>query len=324
MSNVRTWAQILDQNVDDYSTVTLVCKSMTYQIKKALLTAGWTVSGSSDSATAGMDGSDRTTASWDASKWVCAAEGVAHTWIVLRHAGLGHSVCFNMISANYFAWSWAKTEYTGGSTTNRPTSLDECAYYNGSGIILFDGTATLHRVSLLYSTDGDFIFMLTKSGSGYSGGALALFKLGDLADGDTWPCMGYNNFVASPGGYSAAGMISTSSNFWSKTVKGRSMNGGSLTSNYTAPLVFTINSQPVSSYSGVGSARYAMNTLPALIMHIDVGTPYINSGYKGKLVDVEWCTTSTAYMGQGRLNASPVTRVHIGDLWLPLTVSPTF
>ena len=328
MANVRTWSQSMDNMVNDYSTATLVCKSLAFQIKKGLLLAGWTVTGSSDGTPAdgaGMDGNDRMTTSWDATKWICAAEGSNHSWFVMRHAGLGHSVCFNMTSANYFTWGWARAEFTGGTVTNRPTSTEEC----WSGLLtqaLFDNTATPHRISMLYNTDGDFIFMIVKgltgSGIGHVVSNISLLKLSDLAAGDSWPCVGWQYYV-NTGSMFMAAIQSMNTMFFSKDIAGRTMNYSAFSNNTTTLLLPYINASPMVAYASLsGPNRGSMLNMPVLVWHGDFAAPYAHSDYKGKMVDIEWCITQT---GQGFMNtAVPATRVRIGDFWVPLTVSPSW
>jgi hypothetical protein len=94
----------------------------------------WTVVGSSDGATAGMDGVDRWGAVYDGTKLIRAAAGNAHSWMVLRSPGITAggltSVPFYMI-IEWSASDVAPTFYgckalpTGGTITARPTSTDE-------------------------------------------------------------------------------------------------------------------------------------------------------------------------------------------------------
>lgn len=110
-------------------------RNLLFGIKEAMIDGGltvpWTVRGSSDSSTAGMDTTDR----WvdiDDMVWSTSDVG-ARSWIVLRQTGI--STTFELLidlrqgSSNDDGGEirmWvAQAGFTGGSTTARPTATDE-------------------------------------------------------------------------------------------------------------------------------------------------------------------------------------------------------
>lgn len=98
--------------------------------------ANWTVSGSSNAGTAGMDGVDRWT---NNAALVWADSGEARSWIVLRQPGIHaqSEILFALegfVSAVPEAATTAASPsvgYTGGSTTSRPTATDAIGMTSG-------------------------------------------------------------------------------------------------------------------------------------------------------------------------------------------------
>lgn len=130
----KTWTSpgqfSVNNAVFDQGSVQATLRLLLRSIKnamKAFPSNGWTVTGSSDAVTAGMDATDR----WSAdSKLVGAAEGVNHSWIVLKQASINTNYCvlINLQSSNLGAvdfWVSPNAAFTGGSITNRPTSTQE-------------------------------------------------------------------------------------------------------------------------------------------------------------------------------------------------------
>ncbi|MET0403044.1 MAG: hypothetical protein ABW123_11605 [Cystobacter sp.] len=131
----------------------------------------WTLGGSCDAVTAGMDGSDRLGGgTFNASKWVRAADGVAHTWFVLiSPAALGAPLylCVDWANASLdvnvviFA---SRTPFTGGTTLTRPTATQEFGY----SLTSFAETTTgvVHRMSRVTNASGMFHIISTKNATG--------------------------------------------------------------------------------------------------------------------------------------------------------------
>jgi hypothetical protein len=138
-------------------------------VKNAMIGFGlgaWTVRGSSDAATFGLDNVDRWTTD---AKLVWANAGVNHSWIVLKNTALGANVelCLDLRSTvpsridavMSFGSAFGAGGGSGGSLTARPTSTDEVVVnggaaggwdYHGLGAnTTFD--CTWH---VLHSTDG--------------------------------------------------------------------------------------------------------------------------------------------------------------------------
>ena len=196
MANILSWSQNIDVVVDSYDTVAHLSASTLFQLKKLLIAAGWTVTGTCDSVTAGLDGpgTDRipTSGAFDPTKWVRAAPATPHSWYILHHATLNMYMCVDCSAtsdAYYCIFTFAKTAFTGGTTSARPTSGDEWSH---TSLQLNDNSAALTRVNLLVATHGDFAFFTVKnngSGKGYFG--MLCMAMVDADPGDTYPCVTY-------------------------------------------------------------------------------------------------------------------------------------
>jgi len=189
----QTWQIDPNRSPANESTHALQSRSIMWWIKAFLkgeqggATQGlWTCAGSSDAATAGMDGVDRWTASFDSTKIVRATPGNAHSWIVLQSpAGLGGGpwyMCIDYSATVEYQTSvfFSKTAFTGGSTTARPTSTTEWAAPPGGTTPSQFIITSLQGVRMngLLSTSGDFHIRFSRqSGSGFMNFAFSFIAL---------------------------------------------------------------------------------------------------------------------------------------------------
>ena len=133
----KTWQFNVNQTIKWQGNLTLTDQLLYYTIKQTLrawTSRPWTVRGSSDGATAGMDGLDRWTTP---AKLIWAGGAVAHSWVVLEQTGLtsvGNPptsgfqllIDLNNGSANTASFYASHTgAFTGGTVTARPTATDE-------------------------------------------------------------------------------------------------------------------------------------------------------------------------------------------------------
>lgn len=138
-AHTKAWQWVFNQAVTTGGTSVADHKANALKLKNLMIgmaLSPWTVSGSSNSVAAGMDGVDR----WVTSANIVAAnEGTAHSWIVLRQTGVGQTFefLFNFGKTNANAaqadMMVSAVGFTGGSITARPTALDE-AYLTDSNL----------------------------------------------------------------------------------------------------------------------------------------------------------------------------------------------
>lgn len=131
----------------------------------------WTLAGSSDGATAGLDATDRLTNAFDNTKWVRAAAGTAHSWFVLsgptqdNGSTLRLIVDYSSASGDHFVnIVFGRGALSGGTTLNRPTVASELTAY--TSLQITDATTVAHKVHGRLSASGDFWILSSKDGSG--------------------------------------------------------------------------------------------------------------------------------------------------------------
>jgi hypothetical protein len=127
-----------------------------FEISSALSDSGWTCSGSSNSSTSGMDGSNR----WSTYTNLVWGTG-AHSWIVRRQTAITSKfeICFDLVSSttcstitivispnNGFGTANGGTD---GSTSARPTATDE--------IVVVNNATWADNIGSFYNTSGYYI-----------------------------------------------------------------------------------------------------------------------------------------------------------------------
>jgi hypothetical protein len=127
-----------------------------FEISSALSDSGWTCSGSSNSSTSGMDGSNR----WATYTNLVWGTG-AHSWIVRRQTAITSKfeICFDLVSNttcstitivispnNGFGTA---NGGTNGSTSARPTATDE--------IVVVNNTTWADDIGSFFNTSGYYI-----------------------------------------------------------------------------------------------------------------------------------------------------------------------
>lgn len=156
----------------------------------------WTVRYSCDGTTAGTagDGVDRWTSTFTPSKLVRAANGVAHSWMVLRNTFSGIELCIDIVGTidgnGTPAFARSSNPFTGGSTTTRPTAsgvLEEWApgFGRGNPIAgsvspgLFGTDFTIGGTfysSCIFGPDATFMHVLHRATTGIAHSAFALWQ----------------------------------------------------------------------------------------------------------------------------------------------------
>lgn len=161
----KTWQYNVNQTTTGVSRVDCD-RNFLFAIKQSLVgfaSNPWTVVGSSNSTTAGMDAVDR----WStAANVVWGATGSnAFSWIVLRQNGV-HSNFQLLLSCGVFSFASNTfnlhivasmgSGFTGGSTTVRPTATDEVELNSNNSQWQFvgNGAANTFRFHVMQSDDG--------------------------------------------------------------------------------------------------------------------------------------------------------------------------
>lgn len=224
---------------------------LTGQLQGGTVPGAWTVVGSSDGSTAGLDGVNRwwNGGVFSAAKIPHATGSNAHGWIVLQSPeALGPRMwllfAYNNTTSNTVCplARASFTAFSGGSVTAAPTSADSwnlgTSAATPAGWLVAAGAAGAHRTHLSLASDGAFFWGASRNGYSFRLG-LAVCKMLDAPENDEFPVvtfkvdhtdamqLGSNNAFPS-GVTSPAGVISA----WSPVFLEQDSGGGS-TCDYT-------------------------------------------------------------------------------------------
>ncbi len=151
----------------------------------------WTLYGSSDASTSGIDSTNRIGTSFNSAKWVnVAAGGTPHTWFVLQSpSGLLDGpwyFCVDYIGADveHATFILSKNAFSGGSPTTsaRPTATNEMAV---TAQAFTETTAAASKSYFVTEPNGGFVFMSSRNGQGIWQFGIAILPLAEARSSDT-------------------------------------------------------------------------------------------------------------------------------------------
>lgn len=244
----------------------------------------------------------------------------ARSWIVLQSPAIGGStyqICVSFdgavdTSASVCA---SKAGFTGGSTTARPTAVDEWLVGTGAGGIAatqWNGAnVILHRFNMALSATGDFIWYNVRSG-GVGVAELAVMFVAPVGVnvGDAFPVYTFKNYVTT--GAFAANVLANASS----SGQCRNYAGVISIAQILAPL------------------QVGANTLPDALTNSQVDIPcwlLVNNGganwhTRGRLPDMGLIPLSISGLqyssGNTFREAGLVTYVSMGALFIPSNAAP--
>ena len=150
----------------------------------------WTLVGSSNKLTAGIDSTDRLhfAGAFTDGDWVRATAGTAHSWFVLQSpAGLLNGpwyLCFDYIGpTNDQTCSLviSKNVFSGGSITARPTSVNESVL---TSVQFCSTTAAAGKTHLVIDANGGFRWLRSRNATGYFDTFISVESLVESHSGD--------------------------------------------------------------------------------------------------------------------------------------------
>ena len=328
MALSRTWYSDGNIALSDTSTAALSHKSIMWGWKALLKgeigtnTHGlWTCVGSSDSSTAGMDNSDRWGSSFDASKVVRSSSG-AHSWIVLKSPiALGpYYLCIDLsgtteVKGNIIT---AKTAFTGGTTSARPTSTDEWSHFGDMNIA--DNTALPQKIHRITDADGNFWVLLSHNTSGIFYFMFGLQTLTQTKTLDVTKVITAHSYLLTGRG---CGLMDCSASSFAGTAAVGGATRGRLFNN-TA----TNSMSAISYYTGASANWSSQMTTSDAADGLHIALPvYIYSpttdykGIKGALPDVSIINQGMA-VGSVVPSSGTQERMVVGDLLIPSSFVP--
>jgi hypothetical protein len=276
----------------------------------------WTVAGSSDSSTAGMDAVDRLT---DITKWVRATAGSPHSWIVLKGPTSGYGPAAPYVILDYSSTSdgsiniaISKAAPTGGSTTARPTATDERTHVANQQFN--DGTNGAHHFHGLLSSLGDSLVMASKDGTGFFWFGWFHQLLANTHAGDTHPWVSVVEYTAAVNGIFSDNLMATEAGWrgWQADGVGATVIGG-----YRMVGAVTWNNL----LPPTGDSFDA--SIPNGPIFVGIRSPTVSA--KGRLVDIRTASGGSGGNPTGKVEplAGTPQSVIAGGTWLPTNAAPT-
>lgn len=334
MALERVWYTDMNVALADTSTTQRVSQSIIWGLKALLVgnitgtngaagahpsSARWTVLGSSDGTTAGLDGTDRWGASFDATKLVRASSG-AHSWIVLRSpTAMG---TYYYLTLDYLTSADAnvivvvsKTAPTGGTTSARPTSVDEWVHVSTA---LNENVALAHNLNITRDASGNFWFIVSRTGAGRFVAGVAFQTLTDQRlVSDAYPVLSIVDYNGNTTAGTTGPFHTVSSALLGAASKGRSPTGAGV--GQVGPLGYkyaTAGNDFLNAYGANADGAYDG-------AEVLVGSSIASYfGIRGRLPDV-YMSGGLTPQGCVQPLTGDVERVFCGSLWLPFTVAPT-
>lgn len=332
---------------DDTTSAIKVTKSFLYAIKAFLLQtktgttgtsgsppagAAWSMYYSCDSVTAGTanDGVDHWGGgTFDATKLVRAAAGSAHSWCVLKSSS---SICAALASTPFYLiidWgtsgdtlfnlSLCKTAPTGGTTTARPTSIDEVAM---AGITMLDVTVNTHRLCFVTDAVGNFYITMERAAAGFPHTIVGVQQIVSpgLQAGDLFPMVLFADSSVSIRGAMSGNLNSSAGYTGVIGLASRApTNSGGPTNSTGNGLIIPSNGGWFTATT-TNQSNSRVDTLDCKVMFAGSGI----SAVKGTIADWYMGNSSNS-VGTVEPNSGANEHVNIGYLWLPSGgVVPTY
>lgn len=361
-SLIGTYTYDWDRAIAGYGDVATMGKAilwnlvhqLTGQLQGGTVPGAWTVVGSSDGSTAGMDGTNRwwNGGTFSAALMPHATGSSAHSWIVLQspvalsprlwllfdyNNSTLNSTC-PLARASFAAFS-------GGSITAAPTSATSFTLGTSastpSGWLVAAGSAALHKTHLSLASDGAFFWGASRTGASFRV-SLAVCKLLDTPANDGYPVvtfkvdhtdamqLGANN--AFPASSSSPASVASS---WSAVFAEQDSGGGSA-SDYANAHPWA-GRTPTGSYlqrlrpimphvrwSGTSDATFhnyggALCAMRQVYPEWPIWLASVSSGsygLRGRVRDL-FLATGIAELTVEPSGVDPITRAVWGSFWIP-------
>lgn len=297
----------------------------------------WTVEGSCDGVAGALDGVDRLTGtlpnSYDSSKWVHAASGSAHSWIVLKSpnslgpiymcidANSATTTTYGIVfSKQAFISAIAPGAPAGTMTGSRPiTNMAWAAGVNADplltsnvAVVTDQSPGSFYRAHISVDSSGSFNYMMSRDGSGMFSTLISLFNTVERTDFDNL-FTAFTMFHSTTSGRGAPAWSSVGvsvSNCNGRTVDGVAHHSAGGFSSWTFG---------ASGYGGVATPDqgYAFNrTLPIFIQTMVAN----RNCWRGRVPDL--FVLGNVNVGESYPTRSNPTQHVVGDIVVPMSVIP--
>jgi hypothetical protein len=334
MTLSKTWYTSANLALADTSTVAKAAHSSIWAFAAMLLgyqsgtdgpegarpgSVAWTLEGSSNSSTAGIDTTDRLhfSGSFTDGDWVRNTAGSAHTWFVLKSpSGLLDGpwyLCFDYIgpSNDYTAtFVISKNVFSGGSTTARPTSSNESVL---TGQVFCSATAGAGKAHLNIDANGGFRWLRSRNGQGYFDFIISVEPVVEYHSGDAARTFMYTHSADSGRGAFASGNAIN--------VRGLCSNGTTVMSTSITGICETRvgQSYDLTQYTTTNAIDSTVDALPNVYIY-DNTTSY--KGIRGRFPDI-WDVGSQVAVGSTFPSTGNPERVLVGGKMIAMSVAPS-
>lgn len=282
-------------------------------------TVSWTLEGSSDGSTAGIDTTDRLNFSgaFTDANWVRANAGTAHTWFVLKSpAGLLDGpwyVCFDYIGPTNDqtgTFVISKNVFSGGSTTARPTSTNESAVTSQQFCSV---TANAGKAHLSIDANGGFRWARSRNGTGYFDFYLSIEPLVEYHSGDAARTFMFTHFLDSGSGAFTLGS--------SPNIRGLCSDGTTALTTNTG--ITELNIRPLgvtlTSYTTTNAVDSTVDALPVCYIYDNTTS---HKGIRGRYPDM-WEVGAQVAVGSTFPGAGNPERALVGHRMIAFSVAPS-
>lgn len=282
--------------------------------------SNWTLAGSSNSSTAGMDTTDRLNFSgaFTDANWVRAAAGVAHTWFVLSSPntvldGPWH-ICFDYIGPTNDQTCTlvvSKNVFSGGSTTARPTSVNESVL---TGFQFCSTTQAAGKIHLAIDADGNFRWLRSRNGTGYFDTFISIESLVEYHSGDPARAFMLTHFLDS-----GTGALTNSQ---SPAMRGLCNDGTTaLTTNNCGigEMLFRPGGISLTSYNTTNTVDSTVDALPMCYVYDNTTA---RKGIRGRYPDM-WDVGAQVAVGSTFPGTGNPERTLVGSKMIAFSVAPS-
>lgn len=282
----------------------------------------WTLEGSSNSTTAGIDTTDRLNfaGSFTDSNWVRATAGTAHTWFVIKSPNTVLDgpwyFCFDYIGpSNDQTCSiiFSKNVFSGGSTTARPTSTNESVM---TSFQFCSTTQAAGKIHLNIDANGNFRWLRSRNATGYFDTYISVESLVEYHTTDPARAFCTLHFVDTARGVMN---VSPSAGF---SMLGMSLNGTSaLTSSNVniADIWFYPTSAALSTYNTTNTIDATVDALPCCYVYENTTG---RKGMRGRFPDM-WESGNQVATGSVFPSVGNIERVLLGSKMIAMSVAPS-
>lgn len=283
-------------------------------------TCYWTLEGSSNSTTAGIDTTDRLhfAGSFTDADWIRANAGTAHTWFVIKSPTAlldgPWYFCFDYIGpTNDQTCSIivSKNVFSGGSTTARPTSTGESV---ATSVQFCSTTAGAGKIHLNIDANGNFRWLRSRNGTGYFDTYISMEGLVEYHTVDPARTFCLTHFLDS--GRGVMGVSPTCN------IRGLSTNGTTALTGSDAGIAdiwFYPTSITLSSYTSTNVLDSTVDSIPCCYLYENTAG---RKGMRGRYPDMWECGSQVA-VGSVFPSVGNIERVLLGSKMIAMSVAPS-